>query len=156
MNYDCFSSWHFKHEITDKISSSQVSSSHATFPPVYSYAGFYGDRDKNDFKSYIGANEWIVYQLQTKAIIKKIIIKVRNNPGVTTKIPGAVIKVGATYNNDGDFTSFSDFGAIPVTMTAQGIFILIDRGNSPIKGKYIVIEAIPGGALIIPDIKITE
>ena len=156
LNYDCFSSWNFKNEITDKIASVQASSYQPEFLPVYSYSGFYGIRSNNAFKSQRGSNEWIVYELQSKVMIKKIIIKARNDPVVSTKMPGVVVKIGTVYNNDGDFTSFSDFGLVPITMDGQGIFILIDKSDSPVKGKYIVILPIPGEPLVISDIKITE
>ena len=153
-NFECFSSWSFKNEITQSIVSAEASSQKSKTPPIYSYSGFYGKEQWNIFKSHADAMGWILFELQCKKIIQKIILKAKfRTPELAPRFGGIEIKVGSVYNNDENFSSFSEFGKIPDTMEEQkGILVMIDRSGRPIKGRYILFQRPQG--LVIADMKL--
>ena len=117
--------------------------------------GYYGTEQWNIFRSESTQNQWIVYNFNAVVRISKVILKARYRPIYTTKLDGMYVRVGTSYGNNGDFSSFSDFGEVPLSATPQGVIVVIDRSNAPVWGQFLALERFPGKTgLVIADIKV--
>lgn len=139
LNYNCYSSWHFPNEITDRVVGLSSAPLYGTQWQVeYGINGFFAI-GRNAFVTDRVSEPWLELDFGQVVQIQKVITKLHSDPAFPTRYCYVEVRVG-NISGSGDYSSATVLDYYPqIGVHAE---VVVFEGTVPLWGRYLSFQSL--------------